>query len=124
MDMRFDTWSVRSTSLYRAGSLRQGQKKYQNISYIYCEYRRPNGAEVALNEQANIHFSVERGVRVMTGTGCFVHKRMISAVKRVEFISDTIPYIILRGRWCYVILNVHVPTEDKSDHIKDRFYEN
>jgi hypothetical protein len=29
-------------------------------------------------------------------------------------------YIILRGRWCNIIvLNVHAPTEDKIDHIKD-----
>jgi hypothetical protein len=33
-------------------------------------------------------------------------------------------YIILRGRWCNIIvLNVHVPTEDKIDDIEDRFYE-
>jgi hypothetical protein len=33
-------------------------------------------------------------------------------------------YIILRGRWCQVIvLNVHAPTEDKTDDVKDSFYE-
>jgi hypothetical protein len=33
-------------------------------------------------------------------------------------------YITLKGRWCYIIvLNVHVPTEDKDDDIKDSFYE-
>jgi hypothetical protein len=50
-----------------------------------------------------------------------VHKRIISAVKRVEFVSDRMPYIILRGRWCHV-LNVHAPTEDKTDDVKDSFY--
>jgi hypothetical protein len=45
-----------------------------------------------------------------------VHKRIISAVKRVEFVSDRISYIILRGRWCdIIVLNVHAPTEDKID---------
>jgi exonuclease III len=48
----------------------------------------------------------------------------VSAVKRVEFVSDRMSYMILRGRWCNVIvLNVHVPTEEKIDDIKDRFYE-
>jgi hydroxypyruvate isomerase len=33
-------------------------------------------------------------------------------------------YIIQRGRWCHIIvLNVHAPTEDKTDDIKDSFYE-
>jgi hypothetical protein len=31
--------------------------------------------------------------------------------------------MILRGRWCNIVLNVHVPTEDKIDDIKDRIYE-
>jgi hypothetical protein len=33
-------------------------------------------------------------------------------------------YIILRGRWCNVIVvNVHAPCEDTSDDTKDSFYE-
>jgi hypothetical protein len=53
-----------------------------------------------------------------------VHKRIISGVKRVEFVSDRMSYIILRGCWCHIIvLNVHPPTEDKTDDVQDRFYE-
>jgi exonuclease III len=53
-----------------------------------------------------------------------VQKRIISAVKRVEFVSDRMSYIILRGRWCHIIdLNVHAQTEDKTDEVKDSFYE-
>jgi hypothetical protein len=33
-------------------------------------------------------------------------------------------YIILRDHWCHVlVLNVHAPTEDKTDEVKDSFYE-
>jgi hypothetical protein len=33
-------------------------------------------------------------------------------------------YIILRGRWCHIIvLNVHAPTEDKTDDVNDSFCE-
>jgi hypothetical protein len=59
------------------------------------------------------------------GVGFFLglHKRITSAVKRVEFVSDRLSYIILRGRWCHIIvLNVHDPIEDKTDHVKDSFY--
>jgi hypothetical protein len=52
-----------------------------------------------------------------------VHKRIISAVKRVEFVSDRMSYLILRGCWCNIIvLNVYAPTEDKTGDVKDLFY--
>jgi hypothetical protein len=56
------------------------------------------------------------------GTGFFVHRRIISAVKREEFVSDRLSYIILRGHWCdIIVLNVHAPTEDKINDVKDSF---
>jgi hypothetical protein len=56
-------------------------------------------------------------------TGFLVHKEVISAVKRVQFISDRMSYITLRGHWCdIVVLNVHAPTEGKNNDEKDNFY--
>jgi hypothetical protein len=50
------------------------------------------------------------------GRGFFVHQRIASAVKRVEFVSDWVSYIVMSGRWCNIIvLNVHAPSEEKSD---------
>jgi hypothetical protein len=51
-------------------------------------------------------------------------ERTVSAIKRVEFISDRMTYIMLRGCWCNIIvLNAHAPTEEKCDDSKDSFYE-
>jgi hypothetical protein len=48
----------------------------------------------------------------------------MSAVKRVAYVSDWMSYILLKGRWCdIIVLNVHAPTEDKIDDAKDSFYE-
>ena len=53
----------------------------------------------------------------------FVHQRTASEVKRVEFVSDRVSCIVMRGRWCNIIvLNVHAPSEEKSDESKDSFY--
>jgi hypothetical protein len=47
------------------------------------------------------------------GTGFFVNKSIISAVERVEFVSDRMTYIKLRGRWCdIIVLYVYAPTEE------------
>jgi endonuclease IV len=52
-----------------------------------------------------------------------MHKRIISAVRRVEFVNDRMSYIVLRGDWCHIIaLNIHAPTEDKTDDVKYSFY--
>ena len=54
----------------------------------------------------------------------FVHHRILSAVKGEEFVSDRVLYVVLRGRWCnIIILNVHARSEEKSDDSKDSFYE-
>ena len=58
------------------------------------------------------------------GTGIFLRQRIASAVKRVEFVSNSMSYIVLRGRWCNIIvLIVHAPSEEKSDSSKYSFYE-
>jgi hypothetical protein len=41
----------------------------------------------------------------------------------VEFVSDRMPYITLRGLLVsYIVLNVHAPTKDKTEDVKDSFY--
>ena len=37
--------------------------------------------------------------------------------------SDRMSYIVLRGRWCNIVLNVRATSEEKSDDSNDSFYE-
>jgi len=54
----------------------------------------------------------------------FVHGRIVSAVKRVEFVSYRLSYIVLRGHWPNItVVNVHAPSEEKCDESADSFYE-
>ena len=54
------------------------------------------------------------------GNKIFCTPKTASAVKRVEIVSDRLSHIVLRGRWCNIIvLNVHAPSEEKSDESKE-----
>ena len=58
------------------------------------------------------------------GTRFFVHHRIVSAVKRVEFVRVRMLYIVVRGWLCNIIFwNVLGTGEEKSDDLKDSFYE-
>jgi hypothetical protein len=99
-------------------------KELSKYKLDLVEFRRLDGTEVAFNRQSNIHFSVRREMRIMN---CyrffFVHKRIISVVKRLKFVSDRMSYMVLRGHWCdIIVLNIYAPTEDKTDNGKDSFY--
>ena len=45
-------------------------------------------------------------------------------MKRVEIVSGRFSYIVLRGYWRNIIVvNMHAPSEEKSEESKDSFYE-
>jgi predicted transcriptional regulator of viral defense system len=47
------------------------------------------------------------------GTRFLVRHKIVSADKRVEFVTDRMSYAVLRGRWIVIVLNSHAPTEKK-----------
>jgi hypothetical protein len=66
-----------------------------------------------MKQQANTRFSMKSGMKIMTRVHNFVHKRIISALEKIEIVSDKM-YIILRGRWCDIfVLSVHSPIKCK-----------
>jgi len=36
------------------------------------------------------------------------HHRIVSVVKRVEFVSDGMSYVVLRGCWCNIIVYAYI----------------
>ena len=122
-DMRFGTWNV--TSLYRIGGVTSVAKELARyrMDIVGVQEVRLDGNGISQIGDYLLYYG-EGNNNHQLGTGFFIHKRIKSAVKKVEFISDRLSYLVLKGRWCdIIVINAHAPTEEKDDHIKDSFYE-
>ena len=84
--------------MYRAGSLTAEAKELARykIDLVGVQEVRDNDSMVRA-EDYNFFYG-KGNENHQLGTGLFVHHRTVSAVKRVEFISDRMSYIILTGR--------------------------
>jgi exonuclease III len=117
------TWNVRS--LYRAGGITAATRELARYKLDLVGVQEVRCEKEGTVKAGDYSFFYGKGnENHQLGAGFYVHHRMVSAVKRVEFVSDRVSYIVLRGRWCNIIvLNVHAPSEDKSNDSKDSFYE-
>ena len=123
-DMRFGTWNVRS--LYRAGSLTAVPTELARYKLDLVVVQEVNVGQLGTVRAGDYNFFNGKGnENCQLGTGFFVHHGILSAVKRVEYVSNRMSYIVLRGRWCNIIvLNVYAQSEVRSDGSKDSFMSN
>jgi exonuclease III len=112
--VRFGTWNVRS--LYRVGAIKSvvGELEKRKLDLVGVQEVRWEGEGYQTADDYTFFYG-KGNVNHQLGTGFFI-------LKRVEFVTDKMAYITLKGHWCdIIVLNVHAPNEDK-DGIKDSCY--
>ena len=122
--MKFGTWNVRS--LCKSGSLTTVAREL-----VRCKLDLVGVQKVRWNKGGPVRagdyilFYGKGKKHHQLGTTFFVHHGVVSAVKRVEFVSNRMSHIVLRGCWCNIIvLDALAPHEKISGDSKDSFMRN
>jgi len=122
--MRFGSWNVKS--LYRSCSLTTVARELARYKLDLVSVQAVRwGRRCSVRAGDYIFLCGKGSENHQLGAGVlFVHHKIVSSVKRVEFVSNRMSYIVLRGRLSNIIvLNVHESNEEKNDDSKDSFYE-
>ncbi|XP_003248303.1 craniofacial development protein 2-like [Acyrthosiphon pisum] len=121
-DFSFGTWNVRT--LYKSGAVHNivnEVEKYKVKLTALQEIRWTNTGTININETTIFYGGCTEQRQL--GTGFAVHKDLVPVVKEFKDINSRMSVLTIEAQWFISFVNVHAPTEDKSQDEKEAFYE-
>jgi len=122
-DLSFGTWNVRQ--LFKSGAVHNivnEVEKYKFKLTALQEIRWSNTGTININETTIFYGSCTDQRQLETGFA--VHKDLVPVVKEFKDINPRISMLTIETQLFDIsFMNVHTPTEDKSQDEKDTFYE-
>jgi hypothetical protein len=95
MDISYGTWNVRS--LYRAGSVKTAASELAKLDLVAVgEVRLGNVDSESVDDYTFLYRN--RNANHHLGAGFFIHRRIISPIKKVKLTGDKVSDILLGGR--------------------------
>ena len=102
-DIKLGTWNVRR--LYRASSIKAAARELARYKLDVEGVQEVRWDKEGTVRAGDYNFFYGKGnENHQLGTGFFVHHRLVSAVKKIEFVSDRLSYIVLKGRWLHIMV--------------------
>jgi hypothetical protein len=123
-DIRIGTWNIRT--LFKAGAIKiinDEVKRYKLPIVAIHEIIWPGSGSVKSND-TTIFYSGGTILRYEFGVAFLINESLLPKVIRFEAINERLCFIRLSmPNYDLIIINCHVPTEEKEDEVKNVFYE-
>ncbi|PSN58148.1 Craniofacial development protein 2 [Blattella germanica] len=121
-DLFLATWNT--LSLFRSGALKQLKSELLKYNIAIAALQEIRWKGDGIMDSGDFTLCYSGGKYNHFGTGFLINKKYKDAIMGFEAIDERMCTLRVRGRFNNTtILNVHAPTEEKEDEIKDEFYE-